>query len=116
MIETDEGRAAKRVLLALEQGGASIPDAAITTEDLDPVLVHAIISFLRETHPASNPVSSGVLARVVELTSASPRILKKHQEGGRDPIVEWFLSEHDYGDFFGRGNDLIDVLVDKLES
>ena len=38
------------------------------------------------------------------------------REGDQDAIARWFESEYTYTDFRGRGEDMIDVLIDKLES
>ncbi|MEM7247305.1 MAG: hypothetical protein AAF533_18325 [Acidobacteriota bacterium] len=116
MHDTDERRAALRLLRALEQGGEPAADLAIIAQDIDPVLVHGIISFLRAVYPATDPAATGVLGRVVELTGASPEVIRRHEEGGRDPITEWFTSEHEYGQFRGRGDNVVDLLVEKLES
>ena len=71
---------------------------------------------LRAVHPVSDPAANAILERVVRLTSGSPALIGKHREGERDPISRWFESEHGYGDFRGRGSQLIELIVDKLES
>ena len=38
------------------------------------------------------------------------------QEGEQDPVSEWFESEHSFGEFRGRGEELIETIVDKLET
>ena len=97
-------------------GNLSIADAQIVAEDLDPVLIYVIVRFLRAIHPASDPAATPVLEGVVRLTSVHPAIVSKFREGEHDPISRWFESEHDYRDFMGRESDLIDVIVDKLET
>jgi len=111
-----EREEAKRLLRALENGGTSAMDAAVLAEDVDPVLLYVVVSFLRAAHPASDPAARGILERVVRLTSASPALVKRHREGERDPISRWLESEYDYGSFRGRGDELIDLVVDKLDS
>jgi len=112
----DAKRDALRLLLGLENGGMTPIDAAVLAEELDPVLVYVIVSYLRAIHPASDPAASGVLDRVVKLTSASPAVIRKHTEGERDPVSRWFESEYTYQEFRGRGIELVDLVVDKLET
>jgi hypothetical protein len=112
---TDKNQAEK-LLRGLEDGRMDASEATLLAQDLDPVLVYAILRYLREVYPASNPAASGVLDRVVALTSNWPGIVEKSKEGEQDPISEWFSSEYSYGDFRGRGSDMLDLIVDKLES
>ena len=107
---------ARRLLAGLENGGLSPHDAMILAEKIDPVLVYVIVSFLRAVYPASDPAATSVLERVVQLTSGSVTLLRKHKAGGQDPVSGWFESEYSYGDYRGRGSDLVDLIVDKLES
>jgi hypothetical protein len=105
-----------RLLRGLEEGGLPAAEGAILAEDLDPVIVYSIVRFLREVYPASDPAASAVLERVVQLTSSYPGIVQKSREGERDPVSRWFASEYTFGDFRGRGDELIGMVVDKLES
>jgi len=116
MSTSDEKRDALRVLAGLEGGGISTADAAVIAEDLDPVLIYVIVTFLREVYPASDPAASSVLERVVQMTSRSPALVRKHKEGEQDPVSRWFESEYSYDDFRGRGSELVEMIVDKLES
>ncbi len=104
------------LLHGLEDGGMSTEQARSIAQELDPVLVYVIVHFLREVHPASDPAASPVLERVVKLTSAYPEIVAKSKEGEDDPVSQWFASEYAFRDFRGRGPELIDLIVDKLES
>ena len=63
---------AHRLLHGLEQGGLTGAEAQLLAQDLDPVLVHVILRYLRSVYPASDPAASAVLERVVRLTSADP--------------------------------------------
>ena len=112
----DEKTAAQRLLRGLENGGLSPAEAVVLAEDIDPVLFYVIVSFLREIHPASDPAATSVLERVVGLTSGSSVLVRRHKEGEQDPVSRWFEDEHEYRDFRGRGDDLVSVVVDKLES
>ena len=93
----------------------STADVAVIAESLDPVLIYVIVTFLREVYPASDPVASSVLERVVRLTSRNPTLVRKHKKGQQDPVSRWFESEHSYGDFRGRGSELVEMIADKLD-
>lgn len=112
----DEKREASRLLAGLENGGMAADDASDIARDLDPVLVHLIVKFLRETYPASDPVATSVLERVVKMNSAWSGLVAKCREGEQDPIAQWFESEYSFRDFRGRGVELIELIVDKIES
>ena len=112
----DETRDALRLLAALENGGMAPMDAAILAEGIDPVLLYAIVCYLRTVYPASDPAATSVLERVVGLTSSSAVVVRRHREGESDPISRWFEDDHGYTSFRGRGADMIALLVDKMES
>ena len=42
--------------------------------------------------------------------------MRKAKEGERDPVSQWFAGDYSYAEFRGRGEELIDLIVDKLES
>lgn len=112
---TDKSKAV-RLLQGLEGGGRSIAESHILAQDLDPVLVYSIVRYLREVYPASNPAASAVLERLMKLTSAYPGLVAKSKEGEQDPVSTWFTSEYSFQDFRGRGRELIEMIVEKLES
>jgi len=116
MNPNEQKAAAIRVLSGLENGTMLPADAARIAEDLDPVLVYVVVEFLRAVYPASDPAASSVLERVVRMTSASPEVVRLRREGESDPVSRWFESEHEYRAFRGRGADLVELIVDKLES
>lgn len=107
---------AMRLLQGLEQGTMTAVEARILAGTLDPVLVHIILRYLREVYPASNPAATAVLDRVVALTSGSPELVAKIKEGEKDPVSLWFSTEHSWVEFRGRGSELLELIVDKLES
>ena len=115
MSSTDP-QAAYALLAALDRGGGSIADAAFRAEELDPVLIYATITFLRRTHPPGAPAADSVLQRVAELLGSNRKLVALHDEGKADPISRWFESDHDYREFRGRGEEMLDLLIDKLES
>ena len=112
---TDKNEALQ-LLQGLEGGDMSTAQAQILAVDLDPVLVYFIVRFLRETYPASDPAATPVLERVVQLTSAYPRIVEKSKEGELDPVSQWFAGDYTFGDFTGRGRELVGMIVDKLNT
>lgn len=116
MEPTEEKRDALRLLAGLEGGTVSPTDAAFIAEKIDPVYVYTIVSFLRAVYPATDPAANSVLDRVVQLTSSGPKLVKKHKDGEEDPVSRWFESDHSYGDFRGRGSDLVELIYDKIES
>lgn len=107
---------AQRLLRGLENGSLSANEARTLAEDLDPVLVYSIGRFLRETHPASDPAASAILERLVELTTAYPAMVEVSKEGEQDPVSQWFSEAHSFDEFRGRGDALLEVIVDKLET
>jgi len=107
---------ALRLLNGLEMGGFDPAEGRILAEDLDPVLVHLIVRFLRDVYPVAAPAAGPVLKRVVALTNAYPGIVAQAEEGAADPITTWFTSEHAFSEFRNRGAAMIDLVVDKLES
>jgi hypothetical protein len=60
-------------------------------------------------------MASAVLDRVVALTSAWPGLIARSKRGEQDPVAKWFVSDHSFGEFRGRGAEMISIVVDKLE-
>jgi hypothetical protein len=116
MSESTDKAAATRLLRGLEGGGMTAFAARAIAEKLDPVLLYVVVRYLREAYPASNPAASPVLDRVVALTSAWPGLVARSKEGEHDPIGQWFTENHSFGEFRGRGAEMIALVVDKLES
>ena len=104
----DEERLALRLLDAIESGvGFDPADAAIDGEDIDPVFVYVLVTFLRRNYPATNPAARGVLERVTGMLGKSRSLAARYDEGKRDPISQWFDKEHDYAAYRGRGRELL---------
>jgi len=114
--QPDERAAAIRLLNGIERGTLTVHAAASLSEEIDPVLLHAVVRFLRECYPASDPAAGPVLERVVALMSARPEIVRKVREGESDPVARWFASEHGFRDFRGRGEEMLALIADKLDS
>ena len=112
----DEKQEAMRLLAGLENGSLPPDDARILAEDLDPVFIYVIVSYLRAVYPASDPAANSVLDRVVQLTTSGPIVLNKHREGEKDPVTVWVESDHPYDQYRGRGADLLELIAEKLDS
>ena len=72
-------------LTGIEDGNLTHEKAAKAADSIDPALLYFIIRYLREKYPPTDPSSSGVLERLVQLTSTHPNIVKKSKEGESDP-------------------------------
>ena len=57
-----------------------------------------------------------MLERVVVLMSHHPAVVGKFKDGERDPVSQWFEGDYSFRDFKGRGSDMIELIVDKLET
>ncbi len=107
---------AQRLLSGLESGSLSAIDASQLVGRIDPVLVWAVIGYLRASYPASDPAASAVLDRVVDLTRADAEVVAAVRAGEADPVARWFLDAHGFAAWRGRGPAMIEEIVDKLES
>ena len=116
MTNSTDRNQALRLLQGLENGGLDAFQARLLAEELDPVLVHVIVRYLREVYPASERAARPVLERVLDLTKAYPGLIARAKEGEDDPVTGWFIGERTFREFRGRGEVMIDLLVDKLES
>ncbi|MCX6127760.1 MAG: hypothetical protein NTX25_01690 [Proteobacteria bacterium] len=108
-------RESLRWLEGLEAGNMSANDLFFLAEKLDPVLISLMIRFLRKKYPSAKPEAAGVLSRILDLTSTYPQLVKKTRSAEQDPISEWFLDTYSFSDFYTKPNELIQLLVDKLE-
>jgi hypothetical protein len=113
---TTDKRQALRLLTGLENGGVTAADAFVMAETLDPVLVYLIVRYLRESYPATDPAATGVLERVVTLTATYTGFVEICRAGEHDPVSRWFEEEHTFRTFRGRASELIELIVDKLET
>jgi hypothetical protein len=105
-----------RLLGGLEDGGLAASGSRDIAEVLDPVIVAVIVRYLRNSYPAGVPAATAVLERVVALTSTMPGLIGKCKQGERDPIFEWFVDAHSFDEYRGRGRELVELIVEKLES
>jgi hypothetical protein len=111
-----EVREGLRLLEGLENGTLSSADAYTIADKRDPVLLYFILRYLREKYPAGKPTSQGVVQRVVELTSTYDDVVKKAKAGEQDSMREWFDDAYAMRDYFDRSSELVEMIVDKLES
>ncbi|MCX6111280.1 MAG: hypothetical protein NTZ90_16920 [Proteobacteria bacterium] len=105
-----------RLLTGLESGKLSSADAFNLSEELDPVVVHLVLRYLREKYPASEPSSSGVTSRLLELMSTYSQVAKRSKIGEKDSVSEWFEETYSMGEFYDKAEEMIGLIVDKLES
>lgn len=104
-----------RLIRGIENGNLPPNDAHQIASKRDPVLVYFALRYLRERHPPSNPSSSGVVQRLVELTSTYPDVMELAKKGEKDVMREWFDDTHTIREFFGKEDEFVDLIVDKLE-
>lgn len=108
-----EKAAARRLLQALEDGTLGAADTFHLVAKADPTLVYFVFAWLRAWYPSNHPASDAVLGRIAELCSRYPKAVRMSQDGGNDPLVEWFEDAYRYRDL--RAAEFIDLVVEKLE-
>ena len=104
-----------RLIRGIENGNLLTVDAYQIATNRDPVLVYFALRYIRERYPASHPNSTGVLARLVELTKTYPDVMELSRKGEKDVMREWFDDTHTVREFFGKEEEFVDLIVDKLE-
>ncbi len=105
-----------RWLEGLEDGAMNTGDLYILSQKIDPVLLGLVVKYLRKKYPVSKPEAAGVTARLVELSSTYPDLVKAMKQGDSDPIVEWFTETYNFGEFYSKPEEMIELIVEKLES
>ncbi len=110
-----EIREGLRLLKGLEDGKITSADAYNVAGKQDPVLVYFVLRFLREKYPAGNPTSEGVVSRMVELTSTYPDLVRMSKKGENDVIAEWFNESYALSEYYDDQEQLISLLVEKIE-
>ncbi len=103
-------------LEGIEDGTMTTGDLYNLSTKLDPVLINMIIKYIRKKYPSTKPEAAGVIGRLVELTNTYPDIVKKMKSAETDPIVEWFSESYNFGEFYSKPEEMLEMLVDKLES
>jgi hypothetical protein len=110
-----EKRESLRFLKGLENGNLTAADAYNIADKRDPVMVYFVMRYLREKYPASNPAAQGVTQRLLELTRTYDGIVKASKAGEKDSITEWFDDTYEMREFFDKPDELVDMLVEKIE-
>ncbi len=109
-------RESMRWLEGVEDGGVPTQDLFQIAEKLDPVIISLMIRYLRKKYPSSKPDSGAVMGRLVDLGSTYPGITTKAKEAEADPISEWFTETYNFGEFYQKPEEMVQLIVDKLES
>lgn len=110
-----EKRESLRLLKGIENGTLTTADAANVADKRDPVIVHFVLRYLREKYPAREPSSQGVTQRLLELTSTYDNVIKAAKAGEKDSITEWFDETYSVREYFDKPEELVDMLVEKIE-
>ena len=104
------------VLDGIENGTVEARESFSKIEELDPVLVYFVFRYLREKYGSGNPAGEGVMKRVLEITENHPNLVSKSREGEKDPIREWFDDTYTVREYFQQPDELIAMIVEKIES
>ena len=99
----------------LEDGTLSTADAYNIADQLDPILVYFIVRYLRELYPPTAPASSGVIDRLVQLTSTYPSVVQACKEGEKDPMREWYEDGYETRQYRDDATAYVSLIVEKLE-
>jgi hypothetical protein len=105
-----------RWLEGIEDGTLGTGDLYNLSQKMDPVLIHLIIKFLRKKYPSIKPEAAAVMARLVDLTSNYPEVVKQMKEAEADPVSEWFADTYNFGEFYSKPQEMLELIVEKLES
>ena len=116
MGDSTDFSSASRLLRGIEQGGLAVAEARVIATELDPVLLHTIVRYLRDAYPATVPEARPVLERLVAVTESDRSIVREAKLGEEDPIGRWIVEEYRLADFKGRSDELLHLVIDKLES
>ncbi|NRA65204.1 MAG: hypothetical protein HRU19_12020 [Pseudobacteriovorax sp.] len=108
-------RESLRLLTGIKEGILPSSDCYSIISKLDCVLTSITIRYLRKKYPPTNPASSGVIGRLVDLTGTYPDVVKVVKDGEADSISEWFDETYSFRDFYDNPEELITMIVEKLE-
>jgi|688.fasta_scaffold341729_2 hypothetical protein len=111
-----ELRSAQWTLDAIENGTATAASIYKTASELDPVSLYFVFRYIRETYTPNNPAATGVMERMVELTRTYDDLVKRAKSGEKDSIREWFDDTYRIKDFSSKPHELLELIVDKIES
>lgn len=108
-------REGHRFLVGLESGNLPSSDLYAISETLDPILVYFVIKYLRKTYRAGTPEAEGVAERIYELSNTYDEVLKAVKNGEKDSLNEWFDDDFNPSQYRDNTEQLIDILVEKIE-
>ena len=109
-------RESVRFLDGLEGGTLSTGDAFIILDQLDDVLINLMFNYFRKKASRDPSQYSGLTQRLVELSSTYPELVSRMNGGAKDPIVEWFMETYSFNSFYNDPEEMVTIIVDKLES
>ena len=105
-----------RLLEGIEDGNLDTQHQYNIIEKIDPILTYFVIRYLREKYKTATSSSSGVLNRIVELTSNYPKVIQFSRQGETDIMREWFDEGYKMKDYYQNPEEFVELIVDKLES
>jgi hypothetical protein len=108
-------RESLRWLEGLEGGSLPAQDLFNIADRLDPVIVSLMIRYLRKKYPSAKPESSAIIGRLVELSSTYPQVVNRAKDAETDPISEWFMETYSFGQFYQKPEEMVQLIIDKLE-
>lgn len=109
-------RESVRVLEGLEGGTINTGDAFIILDKLDDVLINLMFNYFRKKASRDPAEYSGLTERLLDLSSTYPELIKRMNAAQSDPIVEWFMETYNFGSFYSNPEEMITIIVEKLES
>ncbi len=113
---SQELRDALYFLEGVENGNLPLQTIAKAAEPCDPLIIYMVFRFLRERYPAHDAQATGVVERLVNLTTDYPELVKKAQTGERDPLKEWFDESYAMRQFFANPEEMLKLVLEKIDS
>ena len=108
-------RESVRWLRGLEEGSLPAQDLFNIADSLDPVAISLMIRYIRKKYPSTKPEAGAVIGRLVELGSTYPQIINRARDAEHDPISEWFMDTYSFGEFYQNAEEMVQLIIDKLE-
>ena len=104
------------LIQGLENGNRDAEKLAKYAAELEPVLIYFALNYIREKYPPGDPRSEGVTARLVELTTKHPTIVKASKRGEQDAMVEWFKETYNTRSYFADLEAYVELIIEKFDS
>lgn len=115
MFQSQEANNALWMLNGIENGTCDSAEAYKAGADIDPVYLCFIFRYLREKYPPTHPHAQGVMERLLDLTTTYTDLVANAQKGEKDPITSWFNDAYSIRDYFNDPEQLISMIMDKIE-